>query len=309
MEKLNRIVKQFIDDYEIKDFSEFAFITNLLSIIDNYNYNLKIVVAKKKISLNKSFKYSYDFLKTIDSKYSKYLLEAKSKKIFHIGKESYSNWENNEKYISLFLQNNINDTYSITHELIHATSINGDQVTLTRCLFCEVFSILGELLQQDFFSKTSKPKDYSLNNKAILNGIICKKDIIFFEMEIIRTYLENGYITEIELINILSKYNKKNFNEVANHFYSIMENEELTYGFEQRYIIGYLISCYMHDHILENSKNINEFIELNDNINYFEIYDVLDYLNLEYEKNTILNLTKESYEKLNKSFIKELKRR
>ena len=65
----------------------------------------------------------------------------------------------------------------------------------------------------------------------------------------------------------------------------------------------------MHDRILKNPRNVCEFIELNDNLNNYEVQDFLDYLELDYEDSKILNLKETSYQKLRNSFVNELKRR
>lgn len=76
---------------------------------------------------------------------------------------------------------------------------------------------------------------------------------------------------------------------------------------DQKYVIGYIFACYLLDRCHER-KDVKEFIELNDVINDYEIEDLLDYLDLELKEDTLnLDLTEESYKKLEKSYIKNLK--
>lgn len=313
MKRLNNILKKFIEEYNVEDFSELSFISNLTSIIDNYPIKLKQEVSKKYVSINKSFNYSYEFLKTIDKRYADYLLKIKNEGVFDItqGNEEYpySNIIDGKSYIYMPIYNNIGDTYAITHETIHDMSAIDGETNLNRYLFCEVFSLLAEMLQRDYFYNTSRPKEYNLNNNSILRGIYSKKRTIMLELNLIRTYLEYGYIDNQKIFDILGIFNSSELTEISYKLHFILEHEELSYGFEQRYIIGYLIASYMHDRILKNPRNICEFIELNDNLNNYEVQDFLDYLELDYEDSKILNLKETSYQKLRNSFVNELKRR
>lgn len=311
MIKLNEIVGNFVKEYEIEDFRELSFISNLTHIIDDHKIQLKDKCAKKYVSINRSFKYSYDFLKSIDPRYAEYLIELKDNNVFDIVQDKFetpfSNLINGKEYIYLPIFNCIGDTYSITHETIHATSIYDN--SLNRHLFCEVLSILSEMLQRDYFARTTKPPEYNLNNETLLKGLYSQKNSVLLELYLIQAYLEYGYIDQMKLLNILDRFDKKELKETADNLNRIIVNEELSYGFDQRYIIGYLIASYMHDRILDDPKKIEEFIDLNDSLGYYEIEDFLDYLDLEYENNCILNLTDKSYQKLKTSFIHELKRR
>ena len=63
----------------------------------------------------------------------------------------------------------------------------------------------------------------------------------------------------------------------------------------------------MHQRILENPRKIEEFIKINDEINYMDFYDILKYLDLEIEDYEFGELKHESYKKLFKSYKKELR--
>ena len=313
MQKLNEILKRFVEDYEVEDFEELSFISNLVCIIDDYPINLKKEVPKNFVAVNKSFNYSYEFLKTIDEEYANHLQKLKEEAAFDIkvGEDeyAYSDIVNGKSYIYMPIYNNIGDTYSITHETIHDMSAVAGDTSLNRYLFCEVFSLLAEMLQRDYFYNTTRPKEYNLNNNGILRGVYSKKRTITLELNLIKTYLEHGYIDKQKFIDIMSSFDSSELREISYKLHLILENEELSYGFEQRYIIGYLIASYMHDRILKNPKKIVEFVELNDNLNNYEVQDFLDYLDLDYENSQILNLKEKSYQKLRNSFVNELKRR
>ena len=327
MEELNRLIENHINEYEINDFEELSFISKLVSIVDKYNINLKDKKTKSSVRFNKNFKYSYDFLKTIDPDYASYLLKIKEEGVFDILKDKegcpYSTVKDDGKhYIYMPLQSNIIDSYSITHEVIHDLSISEDSDnSLTRHLFCEVFSLLSEMLQRDYFKNTTKPKGYNIENSTILGGVYSKKRTIMLDLNLIKAYLESGHLSFNQVGEIFSIYTDEEIDdEIIYYLQEILETGELTYGYEQRYIIGYLFASYMHDRIIEDPKKIEEFVELNDIINEYDISDFLHYLDLDFKNKyiqvddtevypLILDLTDESYDKLERSFVKELKRR
>lgn len=312
MEVFNKIIEDNIHEYQIESIDELIFIRKLVAIIDRHPVYVKYPKAKHFVKINKSFQYSYNFFKSFCPRYADYLLSLKEQGIFQIEKKkdsyAYSICEDGKHMIYLPIQNNIGDTYSITHETIHDITVE-DFSSLTRSFFCEVFSLLAEILQKDYFERTIQPKEYRMNNLGNIIGVYQKKTGIKLELLLIETYLEYGSIDFFHLAEIYQSLNKTE-QEIASYYLShLVEEGNLEYGFEQRYIVGYLFACYMHDQILKNPKKIQEFIELNDSLNEIPMDDFLDYLGLEYNENTFLDLTQESYDILEKSLVYELKRR
>lgn len=91
------------------------------------------------------------------------------------------------------------------------------------------------------------------------------------------------------------------------HLMIFLDNKDLSFPFEERYVIGYLFACYMLDRVDSNSKNINEFFELNDIINKFKFLNLTNYLELDVVDARTLDLTDESYKKIEAAFVKRLK--
>lgn len=308
MEKLNEIIKSTIEEYEIIDIKEYDFLTKLNNII--LKYDRKIVIPKytNKVNIKKNFEYSESFLKSISLEYAEYLIKRKNEGAFNfVGADSLSRSDlvDGKKIIYLGVTGTIEDSYTITHEIIHDMSVD-ETYSLTRSLFCEVFSLLSEMLQANYYRQNNSPKDYLIDGKSTLVHLISKAKIIDFDKKLINQYLENGYITKIDLFNILKDYD--NLDTIMDHLDVILDCEELTYDFELRYIIGYLFASYMYDRIINEPKKIREFIDLNDMINEYSIENLLNYLELDYSDSMYFDLTDESYQKLEESYIKQLKR-
>lgn len=312
LEKINSIVKKYIEECELVDMDDLIFVNRLIDIYDRHFISSSIHKYKEKVSLKKSFRYSYDFFKSINLEYAEYLKSRYLDGTFELDyrKENKDNFaksylNNGENKIYIPVQGNLSDTYTLCHEIIHDMTIENG-LTVNRTLFCEVFSLLAEELQCDYFKKLGNIKSYKNNSIQTLYIIKQKNDIIRFEQQLISTYLDKGQIGLIDITDILVSTNDIEF--MAGTLQDIIEKNDLSMDLEQRYVIGYLFACYMLDRIKDNSKNIREFFELNEMLNYYQILDFIDYLGLEIKSDKeAFDLTEESYDKLEKSYVKRLK--
>lgn len=312
LELINDVVSKYISDCNIEDMNDFRFLTSLIDIFDsNYKGN-KVRDFKKRVSLKRCLKYAYDFFMSINPDYAAYLEKRLDEGafIFETGKEKYDNNLSISSIIDgkakmiVYLQNTINDAYAITHELIHDMTIEREGVdnSATRSVFCEMFSLLGEELLRDYFERTTRPSEYELESKYNLYVISWKNKIILYELHLIETYLNNGYIHATDLA-----YGDDDL-VCGIALDDILDNKDLSFPFEERYVIGYLFACYMLDRVDSNSKNINEFFELNDIINKFKFLNLTNYLELDVVDARTFDLTDESYKKIENAFVKRLKK-
>ena len=131
---------------------------------------------------------------------------------------------------------------------------------------------------------------------------------IEFELRLISEYLEKGYLTKMDILNVIETFDMKYAVLLWTHVKTILEEKEFTLLFQQRYVVGYLLASFMHERILNDPKKINEFLELNEMINDYTEKDFLDYLGLELDNGYYFDLTKDSYKKLQKSYHNEVKR-
>lgn len=309
---ISNITYNYIMDAEIESLDDIKFIKTLNNIvlsekIINFHYKYN-----HKISLKESDRLVENFMRSINNEYLEYYKKRKNENIFIFDYDlledyPYSTYNplTNERTIYIPVYNNIEDSYSIVHELIHDINLDLTGDNIARYMFTESLSILGELLFEDFLkdksiSQYKNPTNYSLysvNKKAFE---------VDFNIKLLESYLNNNYLAKDSIINILKNYSSSQLKELNEILSRIVTYEELSYETECRYIIGFLIATYMYDRIKQNKNNIKEFFELNDMLANCETDDILDYLELDYND---YELTNDSYEKLRKSYKKYLKSR
>lgn len=311
VDRLNKIVEKFVRETKIKDENSFNFIKNLIDIFERHYNESYIANYKKKISFNKNYRYSYQFLKAINPSYAEYLKKCKKDgtiELLQMNKNdelAYCDCVDGEPKIYLSLSDTLEDSYNLSHELIHATTL-GEDTSITRHIFCEAFSYAIEELQRDYFEANTKIKEYTINRENTLFDIkkICER--LTIEQKLILKYLENG---KIYINDILDIYNEtKNKRIVSNVFEKIIKRDDISIDIQQRYVIGYIFGCYMVDRIYQN-ENFNEFFTLNENINNYSEAELIYSLDLSLTDEENFNLTSESYKKLEKSYQKRIQKR
>lgn len=309
MEKINELVKKFIVETELVDMNDFTFINRLIEIYERHYKSFNVSEYKNKVSFKKNYQYSYDFLKSINPSYAEYLEMCKNSGVINVvddpknEKQAYSTRENGKNIIYIPLSNTIEDSYALTHEVTHDMSISED-TSLARHIFCEMLSFVAEELQYNYLNNL-KVKDCHINPSIIMSAIKEKCDMIKFEQHLISTYLVKFNLSVMDIAELNNIFPIDFVVEMLKY---LKANNDLSIDVEQRYVIGYLFSCYIIDRINNNEKNIQEFFELNEIINDYEIEDVIDYLDLELKDGEVFDLTESSYEKLEKSYVKRLRK-
>lgn len=313
IDDLNKIVENYINEIEIQDMDDFIFLNRLMSIFDSHFKKHSSKKYKNRINIDKNYKYSYDFLNKVSPAYGEYLMNRTKEGVFDFVSEienpeevAFSTMEDGVKKIYMQISNTIEDSYTISHEIIHDMSLTDvEKLSMAREYFAEMFSLFIEKLQTEYFSSINNISDYKTSYYEMLNTIKENIEKIKIEQKLIEVFLDKNYINFADLRDILYSSDDKNlFEYVINE---ILNNQTLSVDLDQKYVIGYIFSCYLLDRCHER-KDVQEFIELNDIINDYEIEDLLDYLDLELKEDTLnLDLTEESYKKLEKSYIKNLK--
>ena len=311
-ESIISATESFIETTEAKSVDEFYLIRHFNNIIlDNKlkDYNL---LYYNKIPLKKSIKYVEAFLEEINPIYKEYFQNRLSDDTFTFDYEkkeltpySIFNDETKERIIYIPVENTIEDSFAIVHELMHDINIDELEENITRYLFTETLSLLSEFLFEDYL-KNKKIKDLKITNNRNLFFANEKAIEVDINLNLIEEYISNGYIDSGIIINILESYPADYIPNIAAVFKKIRECKSLTLDDEQPYIIGVLIATYMYDRIKENSNNIEELFELNQMILTHSFDDILDYLELTYND---FDLDEKSYTKLRNSYQKYLKSR
>jgi len=332
-EKLSNIVHNYIKEAEILDMDEFSFTVRLIEIFEKHYKCNNYDCHKRKVSFEKSYKYSYDFIKSIDPEYAEcldllkrdnnievlkppkgentneYLKRIQKEKNIEIldsdNMTAYTVNDNGVNKILMPFQNTLIDSYILTHEFFHTISLSPDEAEASS-IFCESLTFCAELLQDEYFHK-NKVKEHQINKNQMLMVVYESIEELKIKLELIDIYLNNGVITANDISELLKKSNdvKVAFDVILN----IMNTKEISTVDDERYIVGLIFAYYIFDRI-HTDKSIEEFKGLNEMIDDYVAEEFVSYLDLEYvEESDIFELTEESYQKLEKSFVKVLKGR
>lgn len=308
LEKINKTVAKFIKETEIMDIEDFIFLNRLIDIFENNYKGSNIPKYRNKQSFEKSYYYAYDFLKSINPSYANYLEASNENNIFELlinsDEMAYSTKEDGVKKIYLAITNTIGDSYTIAHEIIHDMSLE-ENISMARHVFCESFSLLAEELQYEYFKENKKAKDYTISRLETLETIHEYNESIRIEQKLIEIYLNKGAINSIDIVELYEQCTDKEIFKIA--IENLVNKEDISIDIKQRYVIGILFAYHMLDRIHSNRKNMQEFFDLNEMINYYDPIDFVEYLGLELRDGDIFDLTDESYKELEQSFVKILK--
>ena len=309
---LAEATKNYIISAEVDDTSDVKMIKELSNIIlreKEINYRYKY---NEKIDIKKTDKIVTSFLDFLNPYYKDYYNMRKQDGSFIF---TYDNPENTPAYsahdlegnriLYIPLTNTIEDSYAIVHELMHDLNLEVYIDSITRLFYTEGLSLLSEFLLE-FYLKNKHVKQFNNPNSNGLYSLKTKAIEVDFNVKLIESYIQDGFIDRGSIIRILEDYPRNYVNDLEYILYKIIDKEELTLDDEQPYIIGGLIATYMYDRIMTNKNNILELFELNKMLNVYEFDQVLDYLDLDY---TETDLTENSYKILEDKYKKYLKSR
>jgi hypothetical protein len=324
-ELLNRQLDFMIfDDYPIFE-SDILFEERLCNIIlDNtMSFNIafheNLYKTKKKIQYPKVLDMSFNFLNNFNSNYSEILKKISEDGIIHttdaidIYQKSFLDFSDNEDNIEIALLHNIEDVFSVNHEFMHYTNCRSEIANETTSYYTESFSNLIEFLLTDYIVKyePSYKKDASKMRRNIFIALyqtnICTKIML----ELMKKKINGKFINSYEMVDIINNIMNSCqdlalINVSLKKIYDeILDDAEDAYILSIRNTVALIFSCYMYDLVkIENKKQ--KIIELNDNLNRFDLKQVLLYLDLTFKEE--FDLSEESYKKLEKSYKNNLKR-
>lgn len=308
---LNDNLYNYLEDASNKDL---IFIKSLNSIILKKTFSKKMLDYKEKINLNYNASLAYTFFKYLSEDYAQYFEKRLNDGTIRFSHEyeigqSYYDFFNKQRIIEIPITNTIEDSFVLVHEVLHDMNLKPDCVSECRMLYTETISMLGEILFEDFLINhcfhISDSKRGIHNMFASVSIMALSND---FDLKLISEFISNdGYVDISFFNNLCSKYDS----DVIDETLLLLANKScLGLDINQRYIIGCLFSCYMHDRIKNNPKYLCEFMETNMMIKdvYFE--NLMNYLDLSIiDDNERLILTNDSLEKLDKCYRKEIKNR
>lgn len=309
---LSHYTKQYIKDAEITSINDLSFIVNLNSIYRRIKLKHLDTDYKKEYYFSKIENILIDYLEQLNIQYRDYfILKTMDGTIVYdegqFDKTAYFRYdeENKKHIIYIPLTGTLHDIYVIIHELFHSINFDVNKESMTRVVFTEFLSLLSELLLEDYL-KMKKIKDSRINNNANLEYLQFISLEVDFNIKLIDSYLEYGYLNEKNIRQIFYRYTDSEMEYIKYVIEKIFNNQALTIDEEQIYIIGIFLATYTYYRIQSNPKNIQEFFEMNEVINNYSIEQFLSFLELDCENG---DLTDESYKKLENAYCKYLKNR
>ena len=313
MDRLNEILFQYIMQNETFDFDDYSGIYKLSDIILNSKVPNFTDKVKNRFGISKSFQLSYEFFNCLDESYGRYFLDRVNSddlilKYVKVNKEtaySYPDEDGNKK-IYLPYSNDICDCFALTHEMFHDMNLQVNNLSITRSLFTEYISMYGEMLLEEFIKNNYDIK-CSFCSRYTFNGSYLKALKVDIQLKLVKCFIENGFIDYFKLNEIINNYNPFYRNYLVKYINEIISSEDLSIGYEGRYLIGILLSCYSKDLVLNKKYDIDTFLGINEDINYMypdEVYNVLD---LDVSDQYTMELTSGSYDKLAKSYSKHMR--
>lgn len=305
IDKLNKILEESYD--EIITNKYYAIIESLLDIILSNKIITRPANYKLTMPTKNSIEYSINFINSISNRYG-----DMAKNIFS-SPEYYNiiyrtdvascvyNYKGHTK-MDLFLGNNIEDSYIITHELFHCINFG---FTSNWTLITETISLTAERLQQEYFKKLDI-KEFQKREQNMFFEIHQLAYMLDFELKLIKYYLIYKKIDGDFLFSFLNSKDKRYVGIIGEIIDEILGYNSLRYNYYQRYIIAIILSSLLVNCINDNPNNIKLFIDLNDNCNQFSFIESLEYLGLEVIDKDNIILSDNSLEILGKEYQKRL---
>lgn len=308
---LNNVILKYVNDTELYDFGELSAIDSVNDLILSSRMPSFRDKIKNRFGLSKSLELSYEFFNTLGDNYGMYFLNrVNGDGIIYVydpkGIDNASSFHiDGEKKIYFPYSKNICDSFAITHEMFHDMNLDVNNVNEVRNLYTEFISILGEMFFDDFISYNYDIK-CCFNNRYTFNSRFLKAIKVRFYLDLIKCYLDNGYIDKFNFEKIISKYKYNSYyhNYLIKLVEDFISDNSFPIYYEYRYLLGILLSCYSKD-LYDNHKfDINMFKHINENINNMIDEDIYDLLSLDVDDSYTLSLTSDSYDKLGRSYKK-----
>lgn len=303
---INEAVFNTIINFDIRDINDLYNIRRFTEIINNHSKSIRSTKYKTKINNEKVKSYVKDFLGKLNINYKEEFEYIKDN-ITYSKTLDNSLFKNETRQIYLLNNNLFSDIYDLTHEFTHFLALPNKSMNDTSYLFGEATSLFSEFILEDYLLSKRNLGEYKIENIRKLNSIYINNQIVDVQLKLIETFLDNGGIFKEDIESIFKNYNYSDICIIKDSLFDVIEKYEcLDIDESLRYSVGYVVACYMYDRI--KIYGYKEFMELVENMDNYEIDEFLNYLDLELEDTIYLRLTDKSYQKLEESFKKKIKR-
>lgn len=307
--KLNKIIK-IINEYRLflkGNYSVFYknrnYFYTILSSMVNFNIDMKYINRNefKKIL---SFKSEKDIRMIVDNYFCEnYKINTEKISYDIINDNIQDNSQccisNNNKFIKLRIDNNIQDCLVMAHEFRHYLNMDVNRQNPIQDCLTETLSIFEEINISNYIvsNKIAQKEEINLLIKMVYlkNFLIAKKNLVFLKLDQIITndgFIDNRKKEEIYL-------NEAEFENDLKEFLKIYNDGNLNVHTMIWYNIGTIVSVQINNNIKEKRIKLNNIEKLNKqliNSNNFEVLKIVDVdLN---NINQILNNYKKELERL-----------
>lgn len=331
IEKLKEEVRKFVFDKLYDDgkpsFERLNYTKRIIKILLENIPEIKRKKYQMKVPIKKSIEYARLFLSSLGDEYANYLDERLNdgtinfcslKDSYELGipNVSYATYEDDKRFISLIYNENLSDVYFIIHEIFHDMNLivdleDANYNPATRDSFTEFISILATTLARDFFEKNfPNKKEFKYDIVSQYFGLYHKTVKLDFIIKIVDIYLNEGYISDKHLIDILENKSEFYLRSAIECIEKVDKLEELDIYNEERYLTGFLLTEYVLNSNTKYNDKVKVLKDLNEIIMTYPSALILNYLDLEYvvSNGYFVNLTEDSLTKIEESYIKEGKK-
>ncbi len=330
-DKLNKILKRTVEDknkgIELASLKETVKLAKI--IIDNTPDIVK-VSFKEYVSLNDSINIVGDFLYNLNDNYSSMYFNILQEKNIYNGKEEPSveflPFEGNDLSevrsdgkVIISYQNNINDIYTIAHEITHKFSQPKYQNSTIKSFLGETSTIAMEFLMEDYLLNNTLYSKEEIKTRKQNRFVDTYFDAsaVLFEYTLLELYKKNGNITKDSLLDYLNSLDKNSkeyeiFSAKGEEYLNdIVNKENLQFPIRQRYVIGTVLAC-------DFNQKQEESTVKNQQLSY--LIDILGHTDLSFEddirvvkgldipilKNNNFEITDESMQRITDNYKSEI---
>ncbi len=334
-DRLNSAIQNSLNDnrlqLQLKYFDE---ITKLAHIIIDNTKKLEPKEYSSNVPLNTSIQTVTDFFASIKPEYSSMFQNILREKDVYNGKEDvsvkFSKIENeyngnhsgvgNDGSVQIDYAENLDDTFTIAHEITHKFSQPKNQDSTIKQFLGETSTITMEFLLQDYLQESKEYNDEEItvrkNNRLI--ETYDDAGCIIFENTLVKLYKQNNnHLTQDVLLNYLNSLdeNSKLYELLStrgeNYLNDIVKSGSLQFDKRQRYVIGTVLASDFHNKIQNQQEKKDELCYLIDILGHTDLVadndlKLLDTLDIPIVNNKELKINQDNITRLSNCYKNEV---
>ena len=308
--KINDLISDYIIDIN-PDENDFDFITSIIKIVLSTPVRVRTQTYHHYYDIENSIEDVSKFYQTLNPEYNDrlyHLIKSGEMRLEEVSEHSRNNFiayseitPEGKSNIFLPYNNTVEDSFTINHETLHDTNLIPEFIE-SRFLFTEAISILGEMLQEDYYkSLLNPPKEFHKNGIDVLKAVVSKSVSLKIQLGLIRLMQKYGEITKDNLSELeLLKIQRRTINKYL-RYYSCCD--ELPFDQDQTHVLGYVFASHMH----QSGNGKDHLLEINPMLNKMDFVDILESIGVTVTDDGY-DLSKDSKKILLKSYREEVSR-